>query len=623
MEWLNAARHDPPGTLSRILSLADSDPVIAGFLLAAEPGGADLLEREVQADWAQALADAAAFPASEAVSTAPLAFYPLFQDGAGAWAAKATPPAPSFPAARPPPQYIYPVPLFGPGLLSGPGNVFSGPDATGGLAMFGPIGANYAAVSQALLYDPVVGPREWVLTQLTASPGSWSPPPPFLLQGDSLPGLQLGHTRMAGIRIDPASGGTRVLTLFRASSEFLSASDLPFGASDTVFITGVAYRDANGNGAYDPGEGLAGITITPDRGEWFAVTSASGGYAIPVPANSGGYVLTAHGAPLDGAITPASVAADSVKADWVLPRAATELPPQVSLPGPDGSARLSGFSTRGLVETGDGALVGGFVIGGGAGTLKRLLIRGVGPSLRTAGFPAASCVPATQIRLFDSAGAVLASNEGWTTTGDAGAACAAAAAQAGDFPLTAWAAGGGDSALVVSLRAGAYTAAVSPASGVPAAYATGHVGLVEIYDLDPAGQGRLVNLSTRGRAGPGLEGLVVGFTVSGSGHDRLLIRGVGPGAATLGLTGLLPDPFLTLFDASGNPVASNDDWGASAQANQVRSLADAAGAFALPEGGADAALLVLAGPGNSTALAGPKPGSIQAGLALVEVYEAP
>jgi hypothetical protein len=623
MEWLNAARGDPPGTLAGILSLSGSDPVIGGFLLAGSPVTADQLGSEIQAAWAQALADSTAFPTSEAVSRAPLAFYPLFQQQAGSWGATASPPSLVFPPQRPPPTYVYPVPLFGPGLLSGPGNVFSGPDATGGTASFGPIGTNFASVSQASLYAPYIGAREWMLTQLTGSLGSWSPPPGFLVQGDSLPNLSLGHTRMAGISICPTQGTGRTLTFFRASSEFLSSSDLPFGGAGTVFITGVAYRDANSNGAYEPGEGLAGITITPDRGAWYAVTSASGGYAIPVPANSGVYRLTASGAPLDGAVSSAAIGADSVKVDWVLPAAAAVLPPQVSVPSPDGSARLAGLSTRGLVQAGDQALVGGFVIAGPPGARKRLLIRGVGPSLRTAGFPAASCIPSTQLQVFDGGGVIVASNAGWTSVADGGAATAAAAAQVGDFPLTAWAGGGGDSALVATLAPGPYTAIVAPSPGIPAAYQSGYFGLVEIYDLNPSDGSRLVNLSTRGLAGAGAAGLIAGCTIAGTGHDRLLVRGDGPGTARLGLTGVLPNPVVTLYDSSGNPVAFNDDWGNSPQATQVRSLAAACGAFALPEGGLDASLVVLEGPGSYTAIVGPREGTGQSGLALVELYEAP
>lgn len=50
------------------------------------------------------------------------------------------------------------------------------------------------------------------------------------------------------------------------------------------FIVGVAYRDSNGNGAYDPGEGLPGVEVRPSNGNYYAVTSSSGGYAIPIVA---------------------------------------------------------------------------------------------------------------------------------------------------------------------------------------------------------------------------------------------------------------------------------------------------------------------------------------------------
>jgi hypothetical protein len=48
-----------------------------------------------------------------------------------------------------------------------------------------------------------------------------------------------------------------------------------FGGPPRAYIVGVAYNDANGNSAYDPGEGLAGVSVRPDTGNWYAVTSAS------------------------------------------------------------------------------------------------------------------------------------------------------------------------------------------------------------------------------------------------------------------------------------------------------------------------------------------------------------
>ena len=625
MEWLNASRKDPPGTLAGILNLAASDSVIAGFMLAQAPATAAQFEQWLQASWQNAQADSVKFPSSEAISQAPLAFYPLFQQQAAALGAGAIPPPLGFPAQRLPPAYIYPVPVFGEALLSGPANVQVGPNATGGTAEFGPYGANYTEVSQANLYDSSITPREWMLTNLTASypAGTWSPSPNFLLQGDSLPNLSLGHTRMVGIDISPGQNGNQILTLVKGSSEFFTQSDLPFGAPNTVFITGVAYQDNNSNGLYDPGEGLSGVSVIPDHGGWYAVTSSSGGYAIPVPANSGPYVLTATGPGLAGATATVTVGADSVKADWVWPAAAPAPPPQVVIPPSDGVNQLSGLSTRGLVESGANSLIGGFVISGPPTAQKKLLIRGVGPSLQTAGFPADECIPATQIELISNSTAI-ASNQGWTSAPDGGAAAAQAAAQVGDFPLVNWAAGGGDSAFVITLSPGAYTVLVSPATNTAPQFQTGYVGLVEIYDLSPTDGSRLINLSTRALAGPGDDQTIIGCTVTGTGHKRLLIRGSGPALDTVfGLPGTLPDPTLTFYDSSGGQLAFDDDWGDSPQGGQITTLAAACGAFPWTPGSGDAAILTLLPPGNTTAVIGAKPGTATTGVALIEVYETP
>lgn len=49
------------------------------------------------------------------------------------------------------------------------------------------------------------------------------------------------------------------------------------------FLVGVVYNDLNSNGAYDPGEGLPGVRVEPNFGGYYAVTSPSGGYAVPLP----------------------------------------------------------------------------------------------------------------------------------------------------------------------------------------------------------------------------------------------------------------------------------------------------------------------------------------------------
>jgi len=85
-----------------------------------------------------------------------------------------------------------------------------------------------------------------------------------------------------------------------------------------VFIVGVAYRDANGNGFYDPGEGLSGVEVRPDQGGYYAVTSRSGGYAIPVSGDSGEYHITASRSDLSGWSKTVYVGRSNVKVDFVI-----------------------------------------------------------------------------------------------------------------------------------------------------------------------------------------------------------------------------------------------------------------------------------------------------------------
>lgn len=64
------------------------------------------------------------------------------------------------------------------------------------------------------------------------------------------------------------------------------------------FIVGTVWNDQNGNHFYDPDEGLANVTVTPDKGTYYAVTAAGGGYAIPVKSD-GTYTVTFSSAELD------------------------------------------------------------------------------------------------------------------------------------------------------------------------------------------------------------------------------------------------------------------------------------------------------------------------------------
>ncbi|MBI2876401.1 MAG: carboxypeptidase regulatory-like domain-containing protein [Candidatus Tectomicrobia bacterium] len=87
-----------------------------------------------------------------------------------------------------------------------------------------------------------------------------------------------------------------------------------------VFIVGVVFHDANANGFYDPGEGRSGVTILPDRGTYYAVTSASGGYAIPIEPGAGEVTLQVSGGGLpEEQSRGVSIGSVNVKADVLAP----------------------------------------------------------------------------------------------------------------------------------------------------------------------------------------------------------------------------------------------------------------------------------------------------------------
>ena len=65
----------------------------------------------------------------------------------------------------------------------------------------------------------------------------------------------------------------------------------------TPLITGVVYYDLNGNGFYDAGEGIGGVTVNVSGASYYAVSSASGGYSVP--SANGARTITFTGTGLD------------------------------------------------------------------------------------------------------------------------------------------------------------------------------------------------------------------------------------------------------------------------------------------------------------------------------------
>lgn len=133
----------------------------------------------------------------------------------------------------------------------------------------------------------------------------------------------------------------------------------------------------------------------------------------------------------------------------------------------------------------------------------------------------------------------------------------------------------------------------------------------------------LVNLSARASVGTGANVVIPGITVRGTKPKTLLIRAAGPALAAFGVGGTLANPSLGVFDSRGDRVLANDNWSDVPNLRDLRAATASQGAFALPEGGRDAAMLVTLPPGGYTVqVAGAGTGAAAQGVAIVEVYEA-
>lgn len=145
-----------------------------------------------------------------------------------------------------------------------------------------------------------------------------------------------------------------------------------------------------------------------------------------------------------------------------------------------------------------------------------------------------------------------------------------------------------------------------------------HEGLA----TNPVRGGRLVNLGTRGQAGPGLN-LIAGFVLQGAGSKPLLLRAVGPTLSLLNVAQPLADPTLSVHVNLPFAPNYNADWETNANVSDIISTAAAVGAFSLPSGSKDAAILATAtgvdAPTNYTMTIDSADGGI--GVVLMEVYD--
>lgn len=266
-----------------------------------------------------------------------------------------------------------------------------------------------------------------------------------------------------------------------------------------------------------------------------------------------------------------------------------------ALVGPQ-SARLQNISTRAQVGSGDKVLIGGFIISGSES--KRVIVRGRGPSLAGIG-NISDPIHDPTLELYNSTpnNPPIATNDNWEASQKTEIE---ATGLAPTSPL--------ESAIVQTLAPGNYTVIVRDKDTSAA-----RLGIVEVFDVSPATNAQLGNLSSRGFVGTGDNVLIGGVIVgpANTGANNILVRSLGPSLGAFGVSGGLADPTVKLIDQNGTTIAANDNWRANEAAIQ------AAAPTLAPSDDNEAALIAPLTPGLYTAVV---EGNNSTGVATVEIY---
>jgi hypothetical protein len=239
-------------------------------------------------------------------------------------------------------------------------------------------------------------------------------------------------------------------------------------------------------------------------------------------------------------------------------------------------------------------MIGGFIITGN--DAKRVIIRGIGPSLSNFGVP--NPVTDPLLRLYGPNGSAIAVNDNWQDIQQP-------EVEATGIPPQ----DSRESAIVATLAPATYTASLAEVNGGSG------VGLVEIYDLNSGAPAKLANISTRGSVQTADNVMIGGFSLGGSSTNpvKIVVRAIGPSLAQAGISNALSNPTLELFDNNGQRVGFNDNWGDdSSQAAQLQALNIA------PGNAAESAIVTTLPPGLYTAVVAGQGGGV--GIGLIEVY---
>lgn len=352
----------------------------------------------------------------------------------------------------------------------------------------------------------------------------------------------------------------------------------------------------------------------------FVAFTAMAGIIQPSEINKSSFTVTSssYSAQVDNRVAVISTTSTAVD------DSATE-PAMVANTVPLPKSRLVNLSTRVVVKPGSIAIAG-FVISG----KKTILIREIGPSLKQFGLDnylksmvGPQALVGTWFDIMKGNTWYDSRAPRWWQDNNRQSIepyMTSVFNSVGAFPLSL---DSFESAGVWEFEPGLYTVL----SGTTGDQAAGAI-LFEIYDA--GGPGNLINISTRGSVYDG-EGIMIGgFVIKGDTPMAVLVRGIGPGLVPHGVTKVVVNPTLEVYRGQ-TLVAKNDDHGQIKPSDWVGHVTGVtvmsatradyalAGAFNVPTGSKDAALVLILDPGLYTALV--KGGNPSGPEALIEIYD--
>jgi hypothetical protein len=378
----------------------------------------------------------------------------------------------------------------------------------------------------------------------------------------------------AGISVSNDAGGVTVtITSVVAGAPVISSPTTVAATQGQAFSYQItATNNPTSFGAMNLPDGL---TVNQTNGLISGTPTKAGNYIAPMAANN---------------------AAGSGQADLVIGVS----PPAVPKP-----SQLLNISTRMRVLTGDNVLIGGFIITGTEP--KKVILRGIGPSLNVNGTPIPGRLTDPTLELHLPDGTVIA-NDNWKINAQTGQS------QEADIRATTIPPPDDlESAIIATLPPGNYSAVLAGKNQ------TSGIGVVEVYDLAQAADSQLANISSRGFVDTDDNVMIGGFIVgggTGGGNAHVIVRALGP---SVPVPNTLGDPTLDLYDASGTIITSNDNWKTRPDGTSQQAVIEAT--TIPPANDLESALVARLPPGNYTAIVRGKNNTT--GVGLVEVYELP